>query len=1091
VADGALTAGTATILFTDLVGSTELRARLGDGLADELRRVHDQLLAAAVEEQGGTTVKGLGDGILATFGAATDAVAAATAIQRAIERTNRRVDDARRLVVRVGVSAGDVSWEDGDCHGTPVITAARLCDRAVGGQILVDDLVRGLARGRTEHSFRLVGELELKGLAEPVAAYEVPWEPAVGDRAPLPAPLLPVARELPFAGRDAERDALRAQWKAAQTDGRSVALVSGEPGVGKTRLTAELARAAHAEGAWVLAGRCDERISAPFTPWLEVLHHVVAHAPDELLRAHVERHGGELTRLVPELRRRVDDVPEPRRLDVETEQLVLFDAVVDLVDALALDAPVLLVIDDAHWADASSLGLLRHAVRHLPPTSAVLAIVTYRDTDVDRTHPLSAMIGDLRREPRVEDLALRGIDEAGIRALLVAAGGHELDKIEIDFAAMLERETEGNPFFVGEVLRHLIETNVLVQEDGTWRGAVTSIEEIGIPEGVRDVVGRRLSRLSEDANAILRTAAVVGREFPLDLLAEVAGIPEDVTLEHVESAIAARLVDEVQGSPGRLSFSHALVQQTLLEELSTTRRVRIHAAIGAALERRGDATAAELAHHFGEGATTGVADRALEYARRAAREAGDRLAYEDAVHFLDVALEMLEVGDGDARTRAELLVERGWLHHLRGDQDAGRADALVAADLARSIDAPELVASAGIAYRGALGHWASPSDPVGVELMREGLARLPADDLVTRADAMAVLAYSLVLDPGDEALTVAEEAESLARQAGADEALNRALTARGWALRSRGRAEELLRVAGLGVEHALGCGRPDWEWPVRYLLVAGHLELGDVERARVETERAYSVRSSLEGWGPVELAATCAIAEGRFDGVHDTIEAAAELGAALGDTNETIRCGNHIYAHLLQGEFDEALRWAEIANRTVMGAASGNLPWVLAEVGDTVGATAAYETWARDVRPLAPQVLRQWTLAYEAGIALRTGDAALAARVAAELEPFRGHFLAGDTGIFGAAEGALARVAIVERRFDEAVPLAEHALAAVETRGWHALATQQRVDLARARLGRAGAGDAEHARALLAEAIETADALGMAPAGAEARTLLE
>ena len=396
------------------------------------------------------------------------------------------------------------------------------------------------------------------------------WEPAVGDRAPLPAPLLPIASELPFAGRDAERNALRVQWKSAQTDGRSVALISGEPGVGKTRLTAELARAAHSEGAWVLAGRCDERISAPFTPWLEILRHVVAHAPSELLVAHVDRHGGELTRLVPELGRRVDDVPEPRKLDPETEQLALFDAVVDVLETLAADAPVFLVIDDAHWADASSLGLLRHTVRHLPAVSAVLAVVTYRDTDVDRTHPLAAMIGDFRREPRVDDYALRGIDEAGMRALLTAAGGHELDELGIQFASALERETEGNPFFISQVLRHLIETNAIVQEDGLWRGAVTSIDEIGIPEGVRDVVGRRLSRLSDDANATLRTAAVVGREFSVDVVAEVSGLGEDDVLEQVESAIAARLVDEIADTPGRMIFSHALVQQTLVEELSTT-----------------------------------------------------------------------------------------------------------------------------------------------------------------------------------------------------------------------------------------------------------------------------------------------------------------------------------------------------------------------------------------------------------------------------------------------------------------------------------------------------------------------------------------
>jgi hypothetical protein len=275
-------------------------------------------------------------------------VAAAIAIQQRTEAANRRVDDTRRVQVRVGCSAGDVAWEEGDCHGTPVVVAARLCDRAAGGQILCDDLVRGLARGRSGASFRIVGELELKGLSEPVVAYDVPWVPVAVGAAPLPAALLPVPDELPFAGRDEQRRALVTQWKSAQADGRAVALVSGEPGVGKTRLTSELARAAHEEGAWVLAGRCDESIAAPYTPWLEILRHAVAHVPAELLAAHVERRGRELTRLVPELARRVGEMPPLRELDPETERLALFDAVVDLLDAVAADAPALVVVDDAH-----------------------------------------------------------------------------------------------------------------------------------------------------------------------------------------------------------------------------------------------------------------------------------------------------------------------------------------------------------------------------------------------------------------------------------------------------------------------------------------------------------------------------------------------------------------------------------------------------------------------------------------------------------------------------------------------------------------------------------------------------------------------
>ena len=271
--------------------------------------------------------------------------------------------------MRVGLSAGDVRWEDDDCHGTPVVTAARLCDRAVGGQILVDDLVRGLARGRTEHTFRLVGELELKGLADRSRRTRWRGSPRSAIVRPSRRPLLPIAGELPVRrGRDAEaRRACVVQWKSAQTDGRAVALVSGEPGVGKTRLTAE-ARARRSRGGRVGArgpvrradrgtrSRPGSRSSDTSSP----------HAMASCSSATSSGTAASSPASFPSSRRRVDDVPEPRKLDPETEQLALFDAVVDVLETLAADAPVFLVIDDAHWADAASLGLLRHTVRHLP-----------------------------------------------------------------------------------------------------------------------------------------------------------------------------------------------------------------------------------------------------------------------------------------------------------------------------------------------------------------------------------------------------------------------------------------------------------------------------------------------------------------------------------------------------------------------------------------------------------------------------------------------------------------------------------------------------------------------------------------------------
>jgi len=195
-----------------------MRARLGDVEADLLRRRHDDILRAAVAKHRGTVVKGLGDGILAAFGATAEAVSAAHEIQRDIDRANRQTREDRRIEVRVGLSAGDVSWDEGDCHGTPVVAAARLCDAAVGGQILSDDLVRGLARGHTELSFVLVGEIALKGLPEPVIAFEVPWSATPTASFPLPAPLRRQAGELPFAARDDERRRLAEAWKRGWHD---------------------------------------------------------------------------------------------------------------------------------------------------------------------------------------------------------------------------------------------------------------------------------------------------------------------------------------------------------------------------------------------------------------------------------------------------------------------------------------------------------------------------------------------------------------------------------------------------------------------------------------------------------------------------------------------------------------------------------------------------------------------------------------------------------------------------------------------------------------------------------------------------------
>ncbi len=508
---------TATILFTDLVGSTAQRAQLGEEAAETLRRAHDRLLADAVAAHHGTVAKHVGDGIMATFTGAADAVAAAVAIQQAVDGHNRRAASVP-LTVRIGISLGDVTWEQGDCFGTPVIEAARLCAAAEGGQILVADLVRLTARGRGGHTFAPVGPIALKGLPEPVVACAVAWETLGHAGLPLPPRL---GTRPPFAmfGRGAEAETLALAWAKAKDGQRQVVLVAGEPGIGKTRLAAEAARAAHADGGTVLFGACDEDVGLPYRPFVEALRHYVTHAPDDVLAAHIRTHRGELTRLVPELGRRIEELPAPQIAEAETERFLLFEAVTGLLAAASRERPLVLVLEDLHWAGAPELMLLKHLVRSAEPMR-LLVIGTYRDTDLSRTHPLTPMLADLRREAGVERVSLHGLDDAAVETLVAAVARHELDEALVALAHAIRRETEGNPFFIGEVIRHLSESGALFEEGGRWtyQGEIAAL---GIPEGVREVIGRRLGRLSETTNRVLGLAAVIGRQFDLALLAKI------------------------------------------------------------------------------------------------------------------------------------------------------------------------------------------------------------------------------------------------------------------------------------------------------------------------------------------------------------------------------------------------------------------------------------------------------------------------------------------------------------------------------------------------------------------------------------------
>jgi class 3 adenylate cyclase len=737
--------GTVTVMFTDLVGSTALRSRVGEDAAEVLRGVHDAILSDAIVSNSGRVVKHLGDGMMATFESAAAAVAAGVSLQQQIDVANRR-GVGERMAVRVGISVGDVTFDGDDCFGLPVVEAQRLEASAAPGTIRCAELVMHLARGRGGHEFRSLGDLELKGLAEPLATCEVVWSP-VAEQTPVELGLPPVfahAAGLPFSGRGDVFDGLVDAWKRCVAGGFEVVLLAGEPGIGKTRLAQELASRVHGGEGLVLAGRCDEDVVVPFQAFGAALDWFVKQtAPGEVLDR-LGTYPGDLVRLVPDLDHRVVGLPVPWRDEPDTERYRLFQAVESWLTVAGGQQPRLLVIDDLHWADKPTLLLVRHLISN--PPAGLMVLCTYRDTDVDRVHPLSSMLADFRRMPAVTRVALDGLGGDGVRELLTRTAGHELDDTGLAFAEMVQRETSGNPFFVGEVLRHLTETGALVERDGRWTSDLRP-DDAAIPEGIREVVGRRLSRLGDDVEQILRAAAVIGYEFEVDLLADVVARDPDEVLDALDTARAAGLVVEV--GVDRHRFAHALVRETLHAELSSSRRARQHRKVAEALETRQagdlDAAVTELATHWVEASAGGDPVRAIEYTVRAGDQATTRGAFENAVRWFTTTLELAEDDDRFDFLRRRTLVKLAEAQCLTGSVADGHTNALLAGHLSIADDDVDTACEALSVTNRATLLDSDPADPDKVALLRTALSMRPLTD-GQRAVLLGALAIELIYE---------------------------------------------------------------------------------------------------------------------------------------------------------------------------------------------------------------------------------------------------------------------------------------------------------------------------------------------------------
>ena len=767
------------ILFTDIVGSTELSQRLSAEAADEVRRGHFSILRQAVTESGGTEVKNLGDGLMVVFGSASAALGCAVAMQQGIEQENR--GSANPVGLRVGLSGGEVSREDDDYFGDPVVEAARLCALCEGAQVLASEWLRLTAGRRNRHECRSLGELTLKGLPDPVETVEVVWAPLGGAELkgaiPLPARLA-VRPAVGVVGREAEMttitDALK---RVAAGGGRVVLLVSGEAGLGKTTLVAEAARSAVADGACVLFGHCEEDLATPYQLFAEALGHYVTFAPEEALLSHVAAHGSELSRLVPALASRIPDLPASKATDTDTERFLLFAAAVGLLSGTSHHQPVVVVFDDLQWADKGSLLLLRHLAA-ADPAMRVLVLATYRDSELPIASALVDALGALRRLDGVSRIEMVGLDDTGVTALMEAGAGHRLDDAAVGLAHAIYRETDGNPFFVIEVLRNLIETGAIGQDtEGHWV-AEDSLDTTALPDSVREVIGARVLRLGKEAGRVLSVASVIGRDFDLDLLARATRTDEGDLLDILDDAAAAALVREVANS-GRYNFAHALIQHTLYEDMGHNRRSRAHRQVAEALEAlcgdRPGARVSELARHWVAATRPIDLEKAIEYSRRAGDAALAALAPADALRHFAQALDLYpQVSHPDPVIGIDLAIGLGTAQRQTGDP-AFRSTLLDASRRAADLDDSERLVAAVLANNRGWMTRAGNIDTDKVAALEMALDRLSAES-PHRALVLATLCSELTFgSPLETRRALAEEAIAIANARGDDVAVIRIL----------------------------------------------------------------------------------------------------------------------------------------------------------------------------------------------------------------------------------------------------------------------------------------------------------------------------
>jgi tetratricopeptide (TPR) repeat protein len=889
-----------------------------------------------------------------------------------------------------------------------------------------------------------------------------------------------------FVGREPELRALTESLDEAWGDRGHLVLLSGEPGIGKSRLVNEFALRARERGVRLVRGHCWEAGGAPpYWPWVQLLRSYLRGEDPDSSRARIGAAAVDIAQILPEVRDLFPDLAPPPTVDPDSARFQLFDSTASVLMGAASGDPLVLVLEDLHAGDTPSLLLLRFLANQISDTK-LLVLGTYRDVELTPEHPLTSAVVELSREPSTRRIRLHGLTEEDSARFVAAAASVPIPR---PLLVALHKGTNGNPLFLGEAVR------LFVTEGRLGQLSDPAMLRIAVPRGIREVIGRRLEHLDDACQHAMSVASVLGTEFSTEALRRMLGTASEELLDILDRGAEAGLLEHVPVSLGRFRFSHELVRVAFYEDLTSANRMRLHQRAAEALRAIHSSDEephlGELAHHLFQAAPLGDAASAVEYARRAGEQAARSLAYEEAARLYQMAIQALELEEPvDQLSLGELLLARGDAQARAGDLPTARDTFVRAATNARRLGAANQLARASLGYGGRFLWARAGGDHQLVPMLQDALVLLGGSDDLLRVRLLSRLACALRSEP-DRTLsaTLSQQAVDLARQLDDRATLGYALTGRVWAIYWPENPEDRLQLSEeiIRVGQTSGDGERTFDgYSARCMTLIDLGAVGEARAALSVLERtAEELRQPAQWWVVRFFHTYFALLSGEFDRAEQLIALEVRPGQPAIPSHDDVSVHAMQMFHLRR----EQGRMSEVEEET--RAAADLCPWypvhraalvcTLHELGRETEARAVFEDLAADGFGLLHRD-SEWLL----GIALTSeacailGDGDRALTLYEQALPFeRRHAHVIGEGSVGAMDRYLGLLAATMGRLEEAERHFQVAIEVNDRMGARPWTAHARYDLADLLVRRDRPGDRERAMQELMAVRTECGQLGM------------